>query len=93
MFDSLDEPRFKVTGAAIADGDESRALLRWTMTSTLNGKPYDITGMSEISFASDGRVCEHVDHWDASRQFYARIPVIGWLLGLIRARLRVKVRV
>lgn len=89
MFDNLEEPRFKVKRAALAEGDPSRALLSWEMSATLNGKPYGIVGMSDIAFAEDGRVREHIDHWDASTQFYSRIPVIGWLLGLIQARLRV----
>lgn len=48
-----------------------------------------IEGMSEVSFDAEGRVLEHLDHWDSGGQFYARIPVLGWLIGLVRRRLRV----
>jgi limonene-1,2-epoxide hydrolase len=53
------------------------------------GPPWVIEGMSEVRFDAAGRVVEHVDHWDAGGQFYARIPVLGWLIGLVRKRLRV----
>jgi hypothetical protein len=89
MFDSLQNPTFKVSHAAMSAGPDPRGLMLWEMTSSLNGKPYNIVGMSEIAFAADGRVCSHIDHWDAGRQFYERLPVIGWILRLIRARLTV----
>jgi steroid delta-isomerase len=89
MFASLDNPAFRVSHAAMSAGPDPRGLLLWELTSTLNGKPYNIVGMSEVTFAADGRVCRHIDHWDAGRQFYERLPVIGWLLKKIRARLSV----
>lgn len=89
MFASLDNPAFQVTHAVVSDGPEPRGLLRWQLSSSLNGKPYSIIGMSEVGFAADGRVCEHIDHWDAGAQFYERLPIIGWLLRKIRARLQV----
>ena len=45
--------------------------------------------MSEIRFAPDGRVRAHIDHWDASREVYRKLPVLGWLIGLVAARLKV----
>ncbi len=95
MYDNLENAQFRVTHAAMADGDdvaentEKRGLIRWELSSLLNSKPYRIVGMSELGFAEDGRVNEHIDHWDASQQFYAKLPVIGWLLALVRARLKV----
>ena len=94
MFTTLQDSKFKVTHAALADtpkADASRpcGLIRWELSSLLNGKPYTITGMSEVSFEADGRVSSHIDHWDAAQQFYERLPIIGWLLKTIRARLAV----
>ena len=45
--------------------------------------------MSEIRSDREGRVIEHVDHWDASEQFYAWLPVIGGLIRLIRGKIKV----
>jgi steroid delta-isomerase len=89
MFDSLENPRFTVTHAAVSDGPSTRGMIRWEMTSQLKGRSYNIIGMSEIGFAADGRVCEHIDHWDAGAQFYERLPLLGSVLRLIRSRLQV----
>ncbi len=94
MYANLDDAKFTVTHVAMSDATmgndlQPRGLLRWELHSTRNSKPFEITGMSEVAFASDGRVNVHIDHWDSAQQFYARLPVIGWLLGLIRSKLTV----
>ena len=89
MFSSLTEVRFRVRHAAIAAHDENCALLSWQLTSKMNGKSWDVSGMSEIRFASDGRVSHHIDYWDAAQQFYERLPIVGSLLRVIRKRLQV----
>ena len=89
MFSSLQNAKFKVTHAALTGGSQPRGLIRWELSSFLKGKPYNIIGMSELSFAADGRVNSHIDYWDAAQQFYERLPIIGWLLKTIRARLAV----
>jgi hypothetical protein len=66
------------------------AYVRWTMTGYLKTiGEWRVEGISEIRFADDGRVASHVDHWDAASQFYARLPVIGWLLRRIGASARI----
>ena len=89
MFASLEHPSFKVRHAAMSSGPSPRGLILWELSSGFNGKPYNIAGMSEVAFSADGRVCAHIDYWDAGQQFYERIPVIGWLLRTIRARIAV----
>ena len=89
MFHSLEAARFSVTHSAVDTSGEGRGLICWRLESLLNGKPYQIVGMTEVGFSADGRIAEHIDHWDSGQQFYAKIPVIGWLLGLIQARLKV----
>jgi hypothetical protein len=43
--------------------------------------------MSEVAFGADGRALSHIDHWDAGGQFYARLPVLGTLIRLVKRRL------
>jgi hypothetical protein len=43
--------------------------------------------MSEVQFDEAGSVRAHIDHWDAAGQLYEKLPVIGWILRRIRARL------
>ena len=89
MFRDLDGARFTVTHAAVSSRDNSAGLLRWRLDATVkkSGNPLTIEGMSEIRFAADGRVRAHVDHWDAGRQIYEQVPLLGAILRRIRARL------
>ena len=87
MYTQLSDARFAVTHAAMAE--DGSGLLRWELNGKLRrtGEPWHVEGMSQVRFGPDGRVSEHVDYWDAARQFYERLPVVGWLLRRIRARI------
>jgi len=65
-------------------------LIRWRMVGNLssNDLPWPIEGMSEVRFADDGRVREHIDHWDASAQFFERLPIISWVIRFIKTRIK-----
>ena len=89
MFESLDDARFTVTHAGLDMQDSSTGLLGWRLNANYRNKPYTVVGMSEIKFASDGRVSQHIDYWDAGQQFYEHLPMLGWLLRGIRQRLKV----
>jgi steroid delta-isomerase len=92
MFRTLDAPKFSVTHAASISGQEPSGLLRWELHAIENfgkRKPLRIVGMSEVHIAADGRIREHIDHWDAGQQFYERIPLLGWLLRRVRASMSV----
>jgi len=79
-------PRFEVLDRAVSD---RAGYLLWRYTSERNGRPpWVIEGMSELRFDDDGRVIEHVDHWDAAEQVYERLPVIGALVRWVKRRLR-----
>ena len=66
------------------------AYVKWVMTGRLKWLgAWRVEGVSEIRFDDDGRVCEHLDHWDAAGQFYGRLPLIGWCLRRIGAAARV----
>lgn len=79
-------PRFEVLDRAL--GQEAGYILwRFSSEPAAGGAPIVITGMSEVHFAPDGQVSEHIDHWDAAAQFYERVPVLGWLIRKVRRRL------
>ncbi|ACI98030.1 nuclear transport factor 2 family protein [Rhodospirillum centenum] len=85
MFQRVDSPRFIVRDHAISG---QTAYLRWTLTFRSRGpRPWSIEGMSEVRFDHAGRAVSHVDHWDAAEQLYERLPVLGTVLRLIKARL------
>ena len=84
MFTEVGPVRFSVTEAR---GDAMKGMLAWQFEAQLRGKPWTFEGTSVLRFSSDGRVCEHIDHWDAAANFYERLPIIGWLLGVLRRQL------
>ena len=86
MFEDVEDIRFKVTDRAISDRS---CYLRWEMSCTPKGgyRRFDFEGMSEISFDREGMVEAHLDHWDAGSQFYAKLPILGFLVERVRRRL------
>jgi ketosteroid isomerase-like protein len=84
MFSNIADIRFEVRHA-LTNGD--LCLMAWRFQGKLRGKPWQFDGASVIRFAADGRVAEHIDHWDAASDFYAHLPVIGSLFSWIRRRL------
>ena len=88
MFETTIGPRFSVLHSAASGG---RGYLRWRFEFTPRkfgkGGAWAIDGVSEVSFDESGRVSEHIDHWDAGMQFYARLPVLGWAIQRVRRRL------
>ena len=84
MFDSVQDIIFNVNALGL---DGSVALMSWKFSGTVRGRGFKVDGMSKISFAKDGRVCEHIDHWDSATQFYMRLPIIGTLLSFVRRRI------
>jgi steroid delta-isomerase len=80
MYRTMEEPRFQVLDRALGAG---AGFVRWRFTGRLRGRAVAIEGMSEVRFDPEtGRVREHVDHWDAAGQVYARLPLVG---GAVRA--------
>jgi steroid delta-isomerase len=84
MFETVRNIRFAVTHMS---GNGDVCLMAWRFEGEIGGKAWAFEGASVITFSSDGRVAEHIDHWDAARDFYERLPLIGWLLAKIRGRL------
>lgn len=83
MFETVSDIEFKADRMGM---DSDTALMAWTFTGELRGRPLTLEGMSRITFDESGRVTEHIDHWDSATQFYMRLPVIGWFLSIVRRR-------
>ena len=54
----------------------------------MKGAPWHVDGVTELHFAADGRVDSHLDYWDSGSQFYAHLPVLGWVVRKVRQRLQ-----
>ena len=72
-----------------AHGDDRTGFLLWTVTYQHRGNGRLIHGTSHFKFANDGRISEQRDHWDASLAVYGELPVLGWLMQIIKRRARI----
>lgn len=78
-------PRFEILDRALS---ERAGYLLWRYTVDARAaRPWIIDGMTELRFDAEGRVIEHIDHWDAAEQFYERLPLLGAILRLIKRRM------
>ncbi len=88
MFEDMDNPAFTVTDSFRRQGERT-AILKWRFTGHVPKLgAIDFTGLSEIRFDETGFITSHIDYWDAASHFYEKIPVIGFLIRLIKGRLR-----
>lgn len=98
MLEKLDDIEFLVDARALeaaprADGMQV-ALVSWRLRARLprlGGAAWAVAGCSEIHLDRDGRVCAHLDYWDAASGLYERLPLLGRLLRYLRRRLAVRV--
>lgn len=87
MFKQLEAPRFRIC-ERIVDADGSAVLIWefWFRSSLLGGEQV-LRGASHLRFNDEGKVSLHRDYWDASEELYAKIPVLGGLVRLLRRHL------
>lgn len=88
MFETCMDIRFRVHERFI-DGDIG--CLTWTMTfrpdiAGQRDTTWEIHGASRIRFNDAGLVEEHIDYWDSGEYFYAKLPIVGALVRMIRRR-------
>lgn len=69
-----------------AHGDDRTGFLLWTRKYQQRGEPREIRGTSHFKFATDGRISEQRDQWDASFVLYGEFPLLGWLMRKIKQR-------
>jgi steroid delta-isomerase len=83
MFNSLNNPSFTVDEAVL---NENIAYIKWQFKAQLKSKPITLMGLSRVVFNQQDLVSEHIDYWDASEQFYMKLPIIGSLLRFIQSK-------
>ncbi|MGV6810414.1 MAG: nuclear transport factor 2 family protein [bacterium] len=90
MFTHTQQSRFVVQHAAL---DQGILLLQWDYHfQTLKGKPWSFSGMSRVTFATQGtaqgKVIEHLDYWDPVEGIYCKIPLLKHGMALLTRRLQ-----
>jgi steroid Delta-isomerase len=89
VFEMADEVRFAVRDVVSGEG---LGFILWdfTLRPKRSRKLWSFRGVSEVRIDAAGRITEHVDHFDAGSQLYAKLPVVGTLVRLVRGRLQIK---
>ena len=80
MFETCIDPQFTVSDVAHSD---TASYLRWQMTGKLKSWPYTsllFDGMSEVHVDQQGKISQHIDHWDSASQLMRHLPVIGTII-------------
>ncbi len=86
MFATLHAPQFRIMDLA---GSHNRGFLEWQFTFKLkaDGASQLIKGVSKIEINEQGKVCSHIDYWDTGEYVYLKVPLLGWVIGMINKRL------
>ena len=86
MFTTLDAPSFEVVDA-VTEGDQCFLVWNFHFRRRGHSAAGSIHGTTHLRFAADGRVTLHRDYWDAARQVYEEVPVLGVVLRWLRRQL------
>ncbi len=88
MFEQLGDCSFRVTETV---ADAGGAVIVWDMTFRFRrfrpGTVQTIHGATRLRFDSRGRVLYHRDYWDAADELYAKLPLVGSLMRLLKRRI------
>lgn len=87
MFEQVEAPRF-VVAKRLQQGDD--AFLIWDMQFRFRGGRalQTIHGSTHLVFDACGKVLRHRDYWDTGEELYAKLPILGALIGWLRKRAR-----
>ena len=87
MFETLEQPRFVVTGRLVQGGE---CFLSWDFhfrfRRTRRGVDQTVRGASHLRLAPDGRIAWHRDYWDAAEELYEKLPLVGSLMRWLKRR-------
>ena len=88
MFTVTDNPKFHVRDYTWSE-DNSSVYLKWDFTFERKGIAHHVPGLSEVNFSDRGLINSHIDYWDSGEYFYAKLPIIGAVIGWIKNKLTV----
>jgi hypothetical protein len=84
MFATLRTPRFRITGRI---EDENGAFLAWEFRFGAGRRAYEVRGATHLKWNGRGKIVYHRDYWDTAEELYAKLPLLGGLMRLLRRRL------
>lgn len=88
MYTQVHEPRFRVVSHLAEQGEAWLAWeFRFRFRGWRSGEVQLVRGATHLRFAPDGQVLAHRDYWDSGEELFAKLPVLGSLIGWLRRRL------
>jgi hypothetical protein len=89
MFESLEEARFEVTEIL---GDSQVFYLRWDFIFRHASMPQAVRvdGVTRMTLNDAGLIDEHLDFWDAGSGLLSHLPIVGWWMRKLYAKLALK---
>ena len=88
IFRQVTDPRFVVKERI---GDTHGLFLVWDMKFRMKSwrsrETQIIRGVSHLRFGPDGKVVYHRDYWDTGEELYAKLPLLGGGMRLLRRML------
>lgn len=87
MFESLQEPGFKVTGHVVQG---AQCFLTWDFMFRFKrfqrSVPQTVRGASHLELNAQGLITRHRDYWDAAEELYEKIPALDVLMRWLKKR-------
>lgn len=89
MFEQVDQPQF-IVSKDISTPHE--ACLTWEFRFYFKNerKQQVIKGCSWLTISQDSLITEHRDYWDAAEELYEKLPLIGFIMRLLKKKLRAR---
>ena len=87
MFETLEQPRFIVTGRVVQG---QQCFLTWDFLFAFQnfhkGVTQTVRGASHLVLNEHGLVTLHRDYWDAAEELYEKLPLVGSLMRWLKRR-------
>ena len=87
MFETLEQPRFVVTGRVVQG---QQCFLTWDFLFAFQnfhkGVTQTVRGASHLVLNEQGLVTLHRDYWDAAEELYEKLPGVGALMRWLKRR-------
>jgi steroid delta-isomerase len=90
MFRTVVEPRFEVLETVT---QPQQSFLTWNFHFRLkNYSPHWICvrGSTHLKFDESGLIIYHRDYWDTGEEFFAKMPMVGWLMRWLQVQGRAR---
>lgn len=86
MYENLENPRFKVLEIV---SQRNISYMKWEFKFNFKDQKEEqmFFGISRVVFDLDGKALSHEDFWDAAENIYEKIPIISYLIKLVKNRI------